>query len=221
MQRLENYTLQTFLNSFIKELKRENENREYKNIMKLNIPFIISSLYQSFKNNEDSYKEFVEDLKKYDDYNISIDDSANDYNGIIDVHVGLVKYVERNDSDFAYDDYDYPDYNYEFEFAYDERNWGYCECTPDMDDYREDKHCCGHGCDASFCEFELHKILHITKDTWHGDEHDYWDFEDEFYASDKELEEKKSKEDKERKIRNLKETIEEATKKLAELEGVD
>ena len=44
MQRLENYTLQTFLNSFIKELKRENESREYKNIMKLNIPFAFSSI---------------------------------------------------------------------------------------------------------------------------------------------------------------------------------
>ena len=84
---------------------------------------------------------------------------------------------------------------------------------------RYDKGCCGHGCDASFCAFELHKILHITKDTWHGDEHAYWDFEDEFYTSDKELEEKKAKEDKERKIRNLKENIEEATKKMVELES--
>lgn len=219
MQRLENYTLQTFLNSFIKELKRENESREYKNIMKLNIPFIISSLYQSFKNNEESYKEFIEDLKKYDDYNISIDDSANDYNGIIDVHVGLVKYIERNDSDFAYDDYDYPDYNYEFEFSYDERNWGYCECTPDMDDYREDKHCCGHGCDASFCSFSLHKIVNLGGGTWHGDEHDYWEFEDEFYANDKELAEKREKERREREIMELKARIEADTKKLAELEG--
>lgn len=211
--------LQTFLNSFVRELKRENESREYKSVRVINIPFVISSLYQSFKNREETYKDFIEDLKKYDDYNILIEDSANDYNGIIDVHVGLVKYIERNDSDFAYDDYEYPDYDYKFEFTYDERNWGYCECTPDMDDYREDKHCCGHGCDASFCEFELHKILHIAKDTWHGDEHDYWDFEDEFYASDKELADKKAEEDRERKIRNLKETIEEATKKLAKLEG--
>ena len=219
MQKLENYTLQTFLNRFIKELKRENENREYKNIIKLNIPFIISSLYQSFKNNEESYKEFIEDLKKYDDYNISIDDSANDYNGIIDVHIGLVKYIERNDSDFAYDDYDYPDYNYELQFFYDEHHWGYCQCTPDMEDYREDKKCCGHGCDASFCSFSLHKIVNLGGDTWNGDEHDYWEFEDEFYANDKELAEKREKERREREIMELKARIEADSKKLAELEN--
>ena len=65
----------------------------------------------------------------------------------------------------------------------------------------------------------LQKISYIKRYSWNGDEHAYWDFEDEFYAGDKELEEKKAKEDKERKIRNLKETIEEVTKKLAELEG--
>lgn len=88
-----------------------------------------------------------------------------------------------------------------------------------MEDYREDKHCCGHGCDASFCSFSLHKIVNLGGDTWHGDEHDYWEFEDDFYKTDKELGEKKAEEDKVRMIRNLKETIEEATKKLAELES--
>lgn len=217
MQKLENYTLQKFLDAFVNELKRENSDREYHGTRKLNIPFIISTLYQSFNNNTDGYKELISDLEKWSDYGLSIDKPVNDYCGIIDVEISLIKYDEKSEEDFC--EYDTPNYDYKLCFYYDERNWGYCECTPDMDDYREDKHCCGHGCDASFCEFELHKILHITKDTWHGDEHAYWDFEDEFYASDKELEEKKAKEDKERKIRNLKETIEEATKKLAELEG--
>ena len=217
MQKLENYTLQKFLDAFVTELKRENSDREHHGTRKLNIPFIISTLYQSFNNNAEKYKELISDLEKWSDYGLSIDKPVNDYEGIIDVEINLIKYDEESEEDFY--EYDTPNYDYKLCFSYDERDWGYCECTPDMDDYREDKHCCGHGCDASFCEFELHKILHITKDTWHGDEHAYWDFEDEFYVSDKELEEKKVKEDKERKIRNLKETIEEATKKLAELEG--
>ena len=217
MQKLENYTLQKFLDAFVNELKRENSDREYHGIRKLNIPFIISTLYQSFNNNTDKYKELISDLEKWSDYSLSIDKPVNDYCGIIDVEISLIKYDGESEEDFY--EYDTPNYDYKLCFSYDERNWGCCECTPDMPDYREDKHCCGHGCDASFCAFELHKIVHVVEDSWHGDEHDYWDFEDKFYASDKELADKKAEEDKTRMIKSLKETIEEATKKLAELES--
>lgn len=219
MQKLQNDTLQKFLDNFIEELKRENSDRRYREIKEFNIPFIVSSLYQSFKNNTDKYIGFITDLKKYSEYNIIIEDTANEYNGIVDVLVNLVRCKEYEDPADFYDNYEVADYDYKFCFLYDERYWGYCECTPDMKDYREDKHCCGHGCDASFCEFQLHKVLHIAKDTWHGDEHDYWEFEDEFYASDKELADKKAEEDKARKIKELKMRIEADSKKLAELES--
>ena len=216
MKKLQNNTLQKFLDNVITELKRHNDDRQLYDIdiQELDIPFIVSSLWQSFNNNPGKYKEFISDLEKWSDYNVNIDESRNDYNGIIDVTVVLADFNNSEYLDILYSDYDY-----RFEFSYDTRDYGYCECTPDMPDYREDKHCCGHGCDAHFCQFNLYKVLHITKDTWQGDEHDYWDFEDECYMSDKELADKKAEEDKERKIRNLKETIEEATKKLAELEG--
>lgn len=217
MQKLENYTLQKFLDKLIEELKREKEYSRLKNDQ-LDIPFIISAMYQSFKNNTEKYEYFIADLDKYSDYGLYVEDSQNDYNGLIDIGITLVRYInDANDPTFT--DYDNPDYDYKFTLTYDERHYAYCECTPDMKDYRDDKGCCGHGCDASFCAFELDKIVHVVEDSWHGDEHDYWEFEDDFYKSDKELEEKKAKEDKERKIRNLKETIEEATKKLAELVG--
>lgn len=219
MQKLQNNTLQKFLDNFIEELKRENSDRRYREIKEFNIPFIVSSLYQSFKNNTDKYTDFIADLEKYSEYNIIIEDTANEYNGIVDVLVNLVRCEEHEDPADFYDNYEVADYDYKFCFSYDERDWGYCECTPDMEDYREDKHCCGHGCDASFCEFHLHKILHIAKDSWHGDEHDYWDFEDDFYVSDKELADKKAAEDKERMINELKSRIEADSKKLAELEG--
>ena len=219
MQKLENYTLQKFLNKLIEELKREKEYSRLNN-NKLDIPFIISAMHQSFKNNTEKYEDFVTDLDKYSDYGLYVEDSQNEYNGLIDIGITLVRYInDANEPIFT--NYDSPDYDYKFTLTYDERHYAYCECTPDMEDYRDDKCCCGHGCDASFCAFELHKIVHVVEDSWHGDEHDYWDFEDDFYKTDKELGEKKAEEDKERKIRNLKETIEEATKKLAELEGVD
>lgn len=217
MKKLQNDTLQKFLDKVIERLKREKEYNRLKNDQ-LDIPFIISSIYQSFKNNTDKYKDFIDDLEKYSDYGIYIEDSQNDYNGLIDIRITLVKYIINvNYPEFT--DYDNPDYDYKFTLTYDERDYSYCECTPDMEDYREDKHCCGHGCDTSFCAFELHKIVHVVEDTWHGDEHDYWDFEDEFYASDKELADKKAAENKERMINELKSRIEADSKKLAELEG--
>lgn len=215
MQKLQNNTLQRFLNYLIEEFKRTNEDRKLYDIKELDIPFIISSLHQSFKNSPDKYKDFISDLEEWPDYNVGIDESQNDYNGIIDVTVNLANYKDFEDSENWY-----PDYDYKFDFAYDIRHWGYCECTPDMSDYREDKHCCGHGCDAAFCSFKLHKVLHIMEDTWHGDEHDYWDFEDEFFADDKELADKKAEEDRVRTIEELKDQIEAASKKLAELESV-
>lgn len=216
MKKLHNDTLQKFLNSFIEELKRENEDREYyKKEKELNIPFIISTLYQSFNSNEEGYSEFISDLEKWNDYSIYLNKSSYDYNGIIDMYVQLSKcnkYLEDLDYEYIYSDYDY-----QFSFLYDERNWGYCQCTPDIPDYREDKQCCGHGCDASFCSFELHKIVHIMKDTWHGDEHDYWEFEDEFYMGEKELADKKAEENRVREIKQLQKEIENAKKRLAEL----
>ena len=218
MKKLQNDTLQKFLDNLINELKKENNNnREYHETREWDIPFIISALYQSFNNIADNYKDFISDLEKWSDYYLITDKPVNDYNGIIDVTISLIKY--SNEDSVCFRDYNTPDYEYKLCFSYDERYWGYCECTPDMPDYREDKHCCGHGCDGSFCAFELHKIVHVIKDTWHGDEHDYWEFEDEFYASNKELTDKKAEEDKARMIKELKSRIEADIKKLAELES--
>ena len=215
MQKLQNDTLQRFLDYFIEELKRTNEDRKLYDIKEFDIPFIISSLWQSFNNNPDKYKEFISDLGKWSDYNINIDESRNDYNGIIDVTVVLVDINNSEDLDILYSDY-----HYRFEFSYDTRDYGYCECTPDMPDYREDKHCCGHGCDWEAPSVEVRKSFLVSNHSWHGDEHDYWDFEDKFYADDKEENEKKLLAERECKIRNLKETIENAQKELKKLENL-
>lgn len=217
MKKLQNDILQRFLDHFIDVLKTENDNRKYCEHRELDIPFIISTLYQSFNNATNKYDEFICDLEKWSDYDITIDETDTGHE-IIDVVVNLIKY-HMEDADGYYDNYDMPNYTYIFRFSHDERFWGYCQCTPDMEDYREDKHCCGHGCDAAFCKFSLHKILRVVSDVWHGDEHDYWDFEDEFYLNNKELGKKKEDEDRKRKIKELKDRIEADSKELAELES--
>ena len=212
MKKMQNNILQQFIDNLIEELKEENKDRKYNDKKELNIPFIISSLYQSFENHIDSYEEFINDLKTYFDYQIIIRNPSNNYNGIIDVDVNLIQYKGYNDYE-----YDYPGYNYKICFFYDERDYGWCECTPDMEDYREDKHCCGHGCDASFCSFSLHKVVDVTSGSWDGDEHDYWDFEDEFYMNEKDLAEKREQEKKKREIQELKNRMNSDSKKLADL----
>lgn len=212
MHKLENITLQKFLERFIDSLKYEKK-YNYDNLIndQLDIPFIVSSLYQSFKNNPSDYEEFISDLENYPDYSFSIENSRNDYNGIVDVYIYLSKCCIEEDLI----DNKSPNYDYLLSFTYDERDYGYCQCTPDMPDYREDKKCCGHGCDATFCEFSLQKIFYIKRDSWNGDEHDYWDFEDEFYQSDEELTERKREKDKERMIKELKNRIEEDVIRMA------
>ena len=92
MQKLENNTLQVFLNRLIEVIKMEKELGEFKNDQ-LDIPFIISSLYQSFEKHIDIFKEFIQDLCLYPDYNVSILDSQNDYDGLIDVDIHIQKII--------------------------------------------------------------------------------------------------------------------------------
>ena len=216
MKKLQNKTLQTFLDRLADELKSENENREYENKSEddrysiLNIPFIVSSLWEAFKAEPNIYSDFIKCLSKAYDYQITIVEPNNDYYGICRAIVGF--YV----SDKVYEGLE--EYQYEIEFYYDPREWGYCECIPDMKDYREDKGCCGHGCDWWAPAFEMRKSYEVGNHSWNGDEHDYWDFEDDFYKDDKELAEQEEKRHKELEIKELKARIEADSKKLAELE---
>lgn len=217
MQKLENSTLQRFLEELKDTLESENESREYENLTEddrysiFNIPFLMSSLWEAFRAEPNTYSDFIESLNKSYDYQILITEPDNDYYGICKAIVGF------HVSDKVYDGLE--DCQYEINFNYDPRDWGYCECTSDMEDYREDKHCCGHGCDWWAPAFEMRKSFSVGSHEWDGDEHDYWNFEDEFYASDKKLADKKAEEDKARMIKELKNRIEADSKKLAELVG--
>lgn len=214
MQKVDNKTLQLFLDRFIEELKEENDRRKPEK--EINIPFVISSLYQSFEEHTDMFKEFIQDLCLYTDYTIDILNSQYEYNGLIDAEIKLF----RNLNKYNKNGITPPNHNYKFCFTYDERYFGFCDCTPDMPDYREDKQCCGHGCDAIFCDFSIYKVSRIVSGSWKGDEHDYWKFEDEFYMSEKDLAEKKEKEERKIMIKELRNRIEEDQKRLAELESM-
>lgn len=217
MYRLENHTLQNFLDYFIKELDGENTERDQMGKSQLDIPFIISTLHQSFKNNPDKYNEFVKDLIEWSDYFIVVNEPHNTYNGIIDVDIIL--YKGTLDDDLGCTEYEYANHYYMICFNSDDRLYGDCDCTPDMPDYREDKHCCGHGCDAYFCEFDLKKIVNIASESWKGDEHDYWDFEEAFYDAEDEIGERKLKRDRELAVKELKDKIAADQKRLEELEA--
>lgn len=212
MQNLKNKTLQAFLDNLVEALKDENESREWDNQSEENkkqifdIPFLISSLWQAFSEKTNTYLDFIKCLSNTC-YQINIAQSDDNYFGICKAIIAF------------YDSKEVKDYHYEIDFIYNQRDYGYCQCTSDMKDYREDKHCCGHGCDWWAPSFEIRKSYHIDIQSWDGDEHDYWDFEDEFYLSDKEFAEKKEKEDREREIEELRNRIEADQKRLAELEG--
>ena len=64
MEKLQNDTLQKFLERLAEDLKSENEEREYENLSEgnkyqiLNIPFLISSLWEAFRAEHNTYSDF-------------------------------------------------------------------------------------------------------------------------------------------------------------------
>ena len=170
-------------------------------------------MWQDLVNNDGWYNEFCSDLKNCDNYDIVI---GEDNYCICKVNVFLYNETENDNWKYAEE----ADFRYEITFSYDERNWGYCECKPGDSDYREDKHCCGHGCDWEAPSVEVRKSFLVSIHSWSGDEHDYWNFEDKFYENDNEENQKKLLAEREYKIKNLKETIENAQKELKKLENL-
>ena len=212
MKYSDNTIVQKFIEQLVDALKYKNECKESYD-EKFNIPFLVSALWQDLMNNCECYNEFCSDLKDYDNHYIIIED---DNYLICKVNVFLYNEIENDDWKCEEE----PNFLYEIVFGYDERHWGYCKCSPRDKDYRKDKHCCGHGCDWDAPWIMVRKSFLISEHSWSGDEHDYWDFEDKFYANDNEENEKKLLTEREYKIKSLKETIENAQKELKKLENL-
>ena len=205
MKYSDNITIQNFIERLVEVLKYENTYGEL-NGKELDVPFLVSALWQDLMYNSKHYDVFCSDLRDCDNYDIVIEDS--------EYYICKANVIIYNEEVYGLI------FRYELTFSYDEHNLGYCECKPGDPDYREDKHCCGHGCDWDAPSIEVRKSFLVSNHSWSGDEHDYWDFEDKFYADDKEANEKKLLAERECKIRNLKETIENAQKELKELENL-
>ncbi len=170
------------INMFINDVKEVLE-KENGDVVKIDLPFMVAPLLQNLY--KEKYSEFILNLKDYY-YSIDfIEDTSFGYsrsNG----KLKIVFYLPNTSP-----------LTYQINFTYEERNKqnGYCQCNYEDEGYREDKECCGHDCEWDAPSFELTKIVEIGSDSFEGDEHDYWDYEDVFYFKDnvKALEEEQEK----------------------------
>lgn len=205
--------MEKFIKEVIAAITRENDERKYdcdKNA--LDIPFIISVITQHIKDKE--YETFLNDLNKYN-FSINYEDInipyCEDYGKL------SITLFEENKIN---NEYHYSDlgYTYGIILTTDKRDWGSCECSPEDDDYKEDKRCCGHGCDWDAPAFRIIKEIMIGHESsWNGDQHDFWDFENAFYKSDEELAKEKEEIEKIERIKYLDATIKSMQEELLRL----
>ncbi|EXG87742.1 hypothetical protein K413DRAFT_4640 [Clostridium sp. ASBs410] len=207
---MNNYLKQDLISRVSKCLKEENErNSSDPNWKSLNIPFMIAPLVQLL---EISPLDDLEDhLKEWSIFNVTYykDETGGYSNGSVVISF----YRTKGDTTYA----DISDITYVIDFDIDERPWGYCECTSADEDYREDKQCCGHGCDWEAPGVSIKKVTNIAYHSWEGDEHDFWEFEDSFYKVNEVLEALKLEKERASRKKFLEENILEMQKELAKL----
>ena len=175
-----NNVKEDLINKIIDELKRVNEDKEYRGERRLNIPFMIAPLSQSLE----QFDSLINDLEEHTYYGVTyIEPEQENYysNGTIEIT------LEKNDNELdkeekyikEHEEYSYfpTDYTYKINFEIDERDWKFCQCSEGDEDYDERHNCCGHGCDWSAPACSIEKVIEIGSKVWEGDEHDYWDFE--------------------------------------------
>ena len=210
-----NNVKEDLINKIIDELKRVNEDKEYRGEKGLNIPFMIAPLSQSLER----FKSLINDLEEHTYYGVTYIEPENYYsNGTIEIT------LEKNDNELdkeekyikEHDDYSYflTDYTYKINFEIDERSWGFCQCSEGDEDYDERYDCCGHGCDWTAPSYSIEKVTYLGGNSWEGDEHDYWNFKDKFYNIDTK---EKEEQQKQAKINRLKKQIEDLQKELDKL----
>lgn len=207
------YIVNQFIGNLTEELLSENNDRKYDCDKKqLDIPFIISTLSQHL--NDKELNPFLNDIES-GNYNIRYEDIPDRYYEYGKIVISFYEWKTINE-EHHYSDIN--DYAYSIILLHDPRDWGYCQCKSTDRDYREDKDCCGHGCDWWAPAFRIVKEISVgSQKNWDGDEHSFWDFEDNLYKSDRELAEEKERKDKEQKIKHLQDSIKEMQ---AQLEGL-
>lgn len=210
---------ENFIKLVTEALKTEYDRQVYYNEKTLNIPYLIAPLLQVLESEEENSDliTLFNDLKDYPEYNIyySSDKTEGYSNGSLEIN--LCRCLEESLNEYE-NHYETANFTYSIIFGFDERYWGYCKCSVGDEDYRADKECCGHGCDWVAPTVAIHKNIHICSNNFRGDEHNFWDFEDEFYESDEKFALEKEMRDKENKITYIKERITDLQNELEKLE---
>ncbi|WP_143322849.1 hypothetical protein [Clostridium sp. HBUAS56010] len=207
---MNDYLKQDLISRITKCLKEENErNSPDSDWTPLNVPFMLAPLMQVMENNP--LKELEDHLKEWSIFDVNYcKDEADGYgNGFINISF----YKTQSNKTYA----DFSDITYVINFNIDDRPWGYCQCLPTDEDYREDKQCCGHGCDWYAPGVSIKKVTNIISHNWKGDEHDFWEFEDSFYKVNEDLEAVKLEKERAARKKFLEENILEMQKELANL----
>ena len=212
-----NNVKEDLIKRIVDELKRVNEDKEYRGERELDIPFMIAPLSQSLE----QFDSLIKDLEEHTYYGVTyIEPEQENYysNGAIEIT------LEKNDNELSedekhikeHDEYSYfpTDYSYKINFGTDERYWGFCQCSEGEEDYDERQSYYGHDCDQTAPEKKKKKVIDLGRKNWEGDEHDYWNFEDKFYNVN---EKEKQEQQKQAKINRIKNQIEDLKKELDKL----
>lgn len=145
--------------------------------------------YETLKQNADQFKNFIEDCENHYLEIRYEEDNLDGYSeGSFEFHL----YEES-----PYKEYGWQtklNYYYKMTLLFDERNWGYCECTPDMEGYNETYECCGVGCDWSAPSIQLDKIENVGYASFDGYQRDMWELEKKWSTYLKVYEDKQKQE---------------------------
>lgn len=199
-----------FIKDLINELNDINERQlEYNNKPKLNVCWCISVLDQQL---EHCY-EFINTITKYN-YLINgyEEPTPNKYNN------GRIRVlIEKPEEEMDCSLDTYYNYCYYIEFTFDERSWGYCECTPKDIHYNAEHGCCGCGCDWTAPAVKIIKEEIIGCFEWSGYEKDYWEYEKKFKIIDSNNNEENERLEKEKIRICLEEQIAELQERIKQL----
>jgi hypothetical protein len=88
-------------------------------------------------------------------------------------------------------DWSQGNYTYSIQLLYDERYWGYCQCTPEDEGYDPVMNCCGNGCDWTAPRISAVKTIRLAFASFDGSEKDLWKLEEDWKQEYEEVEEDK------------------------------
>lgn len=128
------------------------------------------------------YETLMQNAKEFEDF---IKDCEKHYLDIRYEEDKLDGYSEGSFEFHLYEEHPYTEkgwqtklnYYYKMTLLFDERHWGYCECTPDMEGYNEVHECCGVGCDWSTPSIQIDKIEYVGWVNFGGYQRDMWELE--------------------------------------------